>query len=76
MRRAPDGFYGVEAPNVWVLVKAIQEPKAANDDLVERMRADDDAVKEAKDAVEAANDNIAEVRERLDALEAGNVRKA
>lgn len=73
----PDGFYGVEAPNVWLLVKAIQELKAANDDLVERVSADDDAVKEAKDAakeakdaLKAANDNIAELRGRLDALEA------
>lgn len=51
--------------------------KAANDDLVERVSADDDAVKEAKDAakeakdaLKAANDNIAELRGRLDALEA------
>ncbi len=73
----PEGMYGVEAPNVWLLVKAIQELKAANDDLVERVSADDDAVKEAKDAareakdaLKAANDNISELRERLDALEA------
>jgi hypothetical protein len=40
MRMGLDGYYGLEAPNMWLLVKAIQELKAANDDLVERMRAD------------------------------------
>jgi hypothetical protein len=58
----PDGFYGVEAPNVWLLVKAIQELKASNDDLTARVSADDGALK-------AANDNIADLRGRLDVLE-------
>lgn len=56
-------LYGVEAPNVWLLVKAIQELKDANDDLTARVSADDDAVK-------AATDSVADLRERLNALEA------
>jgi len=46
-----NGFYTVDSPNPWRLVKAIQELKAANDDLVTRVSADDDALK-------AANDNL------------------
>jgi hypothetical protein len=43
----PEGLYGVEALNVWLLVKAIQELKAANDDLVTHISAEDDALKAA-----------------------------
>jgi endosialidase-like protein len=53
-------MYGVEAPNIWLLVKAIQELKDTNDDLAARLSADDDALK-------AAIDNIAELRAALDA---------
>ena len=59
----------MEAPNVWLLVKAIQELKSANDDLTARVIADDEVVKEERDAIKAANDNIANLRERFDALE-------
>jgi hypothetical protein len=50
-----DGFYTVDEPNPWKLVKAIQELKADNDQLVTRISAEDDAMK-------AANDNIAALR--------------
>jgi hypothetical protein len=55
-----EGLYGVEAPNVRLLVKAVQELKAANDDLITRISADDDALK-------AANDNIADLRAQFEA---------
>jgi hypothetical protein len=54
----PDGFYGVEAPNVWLLVKAIQELKAANDDMA--------------DSLKAANDNIADLRDSFEAYKAAH----
>jgi hypothetical protein len=54
----PDGYYGVEAPNVWLLVKAIQELKAANDDMAE--------------ALNAANDNIADLRESFEAYKSAH----
>jgi predicted nucleic acid-binding Zn-ribbon protein len=53
-------MYGVEAPNVWLLVKAIQELKAENDDFVTRIGTEDDALK-------AANDNIADLRASFEA---------
>jgi hypothetical protein len=55
----PEGMYGVEAPNVWLLVKAIQELKAANDDVAARVPADDD--------IKTLKDNIAELREQFEA---------
>jgi endosialidase-like protein len=55
-----EGMYGVEAPNIWLLVKAIQELKDTNDDLAARLSADDDALK-------AATDNITELRAVFDA---------
>src|SRR5580704_14437985 len=67
-----NGLYGVEAPNVWLLVKAIQELKSSNDDLTARVSADDDAVQEAKDAVKAANDNIADLRESFEAYKSAH----
>jgi hypothetical protein len=53
-----EGLYGVEAPNVWLLVKAAQELKAANDDLATRISTEDAALK-------AANDNIADLRAEI-----------
>ena len=67
-----NGLYGVEAPNVWLLVEAIQELKAANDDLTARVSADDDAVKEAEDAAKAANDGVADLREAFEAYKAAH----
>jgi hypothetical protein len=61
----PDGYYGVEAPNVWLLVKAIQELNAANDDLTARLSADDDALK-------SATDSIADLRESFEAYKSAH----
>jgi hypothetical protein len=61
----PDGYYGVEAPNVWLLVKAIQELNAANDDLTARLSADDDALK-------SATDSIAGLRESFEAYKSAH----
>jgi hypothetical protein len=47
-----NGLYTVDVPDTWRLVKAIQELKSDNDDLAERVRADDDAVKQAKESIE------------------------
>jgi hypothetical protein len=55
-----EGLYGVEAPNVWLLVKAVRELEADNDDLITRIGAADDALK-------AANDNIADLRASFEA---------
>ncbi len=32
-----DGYYGVEVPNIWLLVKAIQELKAQNEAQAEEI---------------------------------------
>ena len=61
----PDGFYGVEAPNVWLLVKAIQELNATNDDLTARLSADDDALK-------SATDSITDLRESFEAYKSAH----
>jgi hypothetical protein len=60
----PEGFYAVEEPNPWKLIKAIQQLKAEDDDL-----------KSANDDFETAGEErrteIKALRARLDALEAG-----
>ena len=60
-----EGMYGVEAPNVWLLVKAIQELNATNDDLTARLSADDDALK-------SATDSIADLRESFEAYKSSH----
>jgi hypothetical protein len=55
-----DGFYTVNEPNPWKLVKAIQELKADNDNLRVGVNADDEVLK-------AANDNIAALRASFEA---------
>jgi hypothetical protein len=61
----PEGMYGVEAPNVWLLVKAIQELKATNDDLTDRLSADEDALK-------SATDSVADLRESFQAYKSAH----
>lgn len=58
-----NGFYGVEAPNPWKLVKALQELDARRHALLSAI----DEQKTAHDRKVAA---LAELRERLDTLEA------
>jgi hypothetical protein len=60
VRLGATGFYQVDVPDAWRLIKAIQELKAENDDLVTRARAVDDALK-------TANDNIADLRASFEA---------
>jgi hypothetical protein len=60
----PDGFYAVDAPNPWKLVKAVQELNSLNDNLET----------EIGDLTAANDSDAAEIkalRERLEALEAG-----
>jgi hypothetical protein len=58
-----NGFLTVDSPNPWMLVKAIQELKADNDNL-----------RAANDNLRTANDNeVAQIKTlsaRLDAIEA------
>lgn len=61
----PDGYYGVDVPNIWKLVRAIQQLRAQNDEL----KADNEALKAANDN-EA--DEIRDLGERLDRLEASS----
>jgi hypothetical protein len=60
VRMGATGFYQVDVPDAWKLIKAIQELKAENNDLMARIGAEDDALK-------AANDNIAELRASFEA---------
>jgi Chaperone of endosialidase len=60
VRMGATGFYQVDVPDAWKVIKAIQELKAENDDLVTRIGAEDDALK-------AANDNIASLRASFEA---------
>jgi hypothetical protein len=60
VRMGATGFYQVDVPDAWKLIKAIQELKAENDDLVTRIGAEDDALK-------TANDNIADLRASFEA---------
>jgi hypothetical protein len=47
VRMGSTGFYQVDVPDAWKLIKAIQELKAENDDLVNRIGAEDNALKAA-----------------------------
>jgi chromosomal replication initiation ATPase DnaA len=67
VHRQQDGLYAVEAPNIWLLVKAIQELKAANDNLTARVSADNAALK-------AASRDILQLREALEARKAAHPR--
>jgi Chaperone of endosialidase len=60
VRMGATGFYQADVPDAWKLIKAIQELKAANDDLVTRIGAEDNALK-------SANDNIADLRASFEA---------
>jgi Chaperone of endosialidase len=60
VRMGATGFYQVDVPDAWKLIKAIQELKAENEDLVTRIGAGDEALK-------AANDNIADLRASFEA---------
>jgi hypothetical protein len=51
-----EGLYGVEAPNVWLLVKAIQELKAANDDIADSLKAANDSIADLRSSFEAYKD--------------------
>jgi hypothetical protein len=72
VRMGATGFYQVDVPDAWKLIKAIQELKAENDDLVTRIGAEDDALKEADEAVKAANANIADLRASFEAYKDGH----
>ncbi len=65
VRMGATGFYQVDVPDAWKLIKAIQELKAENDNLVTRIGAEDDALK-------AANDNIADLRASFEAYKAAH----
>jgi hypothetical protein len=69
VRANSEGFYGVEVPNPWKMIKALQELKTTNDSL----KAANDTLQVEAASLKAANDNeaaeIKELRERLDALE-------
>ncbi len=57
-----DGFYKVEEPNLWMLVKAVQQLNAENDDLE---TANGDLIVAGHERLAA----IMDLRARLDALE-------
>ena len=65
-----EGFYGVDVPNPWKVIKALQELKTMN----EALKAANDNLSVETEDLKAANDDeaaeIKELRERLDALEA------
>jgi uncharacterized protein YaiE (UPF0345 family) len=65
VRMGATGFYQVDVPDAWKLIKAIQELKAENDNLVTRIGAEDDALN-------AANDNIADLRASFEAYKAAH----
>jgi Chaperone of endosialidase len=70
-----DGYKNISYESITpVLVEAVKEQqsqitalKAANDNLVTRVSADDDALKAEDDALKAANDNIADLRASFEA---------
>jgi hypothetical protein len=72
----PDGFYKVDEPNPWTLVKAIQELKTDNDRLTEALRSRTAQIQEesaAASAVERENTalkaQMVKIELRLDAIE-------
>ena len=48
-----DGFYTVDAPNPWMLVKAIQELKAENDQAIHELKTENDQLRARLAALEA-----------------------
>jgi hypothetical protein len=65
VRMGATGFYQVDVPDAWNLIKAIQELKAENDDLATRIDAEDDALKAANDNISDLRSEVAELRKEL-----------
>ena len=75
VRMTPDGFYAVDVPNPWKLIKALQELKAMNDSLstqtADLKAANDDEAAEIKELRDSL-DELKDLRGRVDRLEAAH----